>query len=73
MAESNHPEVVIIGAGLTGLTMAFYLKKAGINFRIIDKSAKTGGVIQTIREKGFVYETGPNTGVVSYPRNDRIV
>ncbi len=67
MAESNHPEVVIIGAGLTGLTMAFYLKKAGVNFRIIDKSAKTGGVIQTIREKGFVYETGPNTGVVSYP------
>ena len=47
--------------------MAFYLKKAGVNFLVIDKSAKTGGVIQTIREKGFVYETGPNTGVVSYP------
>jgi len=67
MAETTNPEVVIIGAGLTGLTMAFYLKKAGINFLIIDKSAKTGGVIQTIREKGFVYETGPNTGVVSCP------
>ena len=47
--------------------MGLYLKKAGINFLIIDKSAKTGGVIQTIREKGFVYETGPNTGVVSCP------
>jgi oxygen-dependent protoporphyrinogen oxidase len=67
MAESSNPEVVIIGAGLTGLTIGFYLKKAGISFRIIDKSGKTGGVIQTVSEKGFVYETGPNTGVVSYP------
>ncbi len=67
MNTSSNPDVIIIGAGLTGLTMGFYLKKAGVNFLIIDKSAKTGGVIQTIREKGFVYETGPNTGVVSYP------
>lgn len=67
MSTSTNPDVVIIGAGLTGLTMGLYLKKAGINFLIVDKSAKTGGVIQTIREKGFVYETGPNTGVVSYP------
>ena len=67
MSKTINPDVVIIGAGLTGLTMGFYLKKAGINFVIIDKSAKTGGVIQTIHEKGFVYETGPNTGVVSNP------
>jgi oxygen-dependent protoporphyrinogen oxidase len=67
MAESSKTEVVIIGAGLTGLTMAFYLKKAGINFKIIEKTGKTGGVIQTVTEQGFVYETGPNTGVVSHP------
>ena len=67
MAESLKTDVVIVGAGLTGLTMAFYLKKAGINFRIIEKSGKTGGVIQTVSEQGFVYEAGPNTGVVSYP------
>ncbi|MDP3434954.1 MAG: protoporphyrinogen oxidase [Bacteroidota bacterium] len=67
MAESQKIEVVIVGAGLTGLTIALYLKKAGINFLVIDKSGKTGGVIQTISEQGFVYETGPNTGVVSHP------
>ena len=67
MAESVNTQVVIIGAGLTGLTIGFYLKKAGINFKIVEKSGKTGGVIQTISEKGFVYETGPNTGVVSHP------
>lgn len=67
MAESQKIEVVIVGAGLTGLTIALYLKKAGVNFLVIDKSGKAGGVIQTISEKGFVYETGPNTGVVSHP------
>lgn len=67
MAEADKTQVVIVGAGLTGLTMAFYLKKAGIDFRIIEKSGKTGGVIQTISKEGFVYETGPNTGVVSSP------
>jgi len=67
MSSNNNNDVVIIGAGLTGLTMGFYLKKAGINFRIIEKSGKTGGVIQTISEKGFLYETGPNTGVISSP------
>jgi len=67
MAESLKTDVVIVGAGLTGLTMALYLKKSGVDFKIIEKSGKPGGVIQTIREKGFVYETGPNTGVVSCP------
>ena len=67
MAESVKTEIIVIGAGLTGLTMAFYLKRAGIDFRIIEKSNKTGGVIQTVSEQGFVYETGPNTGVVSHP------
>ena len=67
MTETTNPQVVIVGAGLTGLTMAFYLKKAGIPFLLIEKAGITGGVIQTISERGFVYEAGPNTGVVSHP------
>jgi len=67
MAESYQTEVVIIGAGLTGLTIGFYLKKEGIDFKIVERLGKTGGVIQTIKEQGFVYETGPNTGVISHP------
>ena len=67
MAESEKTDIIIVGAGLTGLTMAFYLKKAGINFKIVEKASRTGGVIQTVNENGFVYETGPNTGVISHP------
>jgi oxygen-dependent protoporphyrinogen oxidase len=60
-------EIVIIGAGLTGLTLAFYLKKQGKEVLLIEKSDKTGGVIQTEKEKDFVFEKGPNTGIVGNP------
>jgi protoporphyrinogen/coproporphyrinogen III oxidase len=55
---------VIIGAGLTGLSTAFYLKKAGKDFMVLENRTQPGGVIETHTEKGFVYETGPNTGVL---------
>ena len=58
--------VAIIGAGITGLTTAFYLKKAGIPFSIFEKSAKIGGVMQTKNDGSFLYETGPNSGVISH-------
>lgn len=60
-------DVVIIGAGLTGLSLGFWLKKAGVDFIIFEKENRTGGVINTVRENGFVFETGPNTGVLSTP------
>ena len=57
--------VAIIGAGLTGLTTAYYLKKAGIPFHIFEKSENTGGVIRSEKKAGFIFEKGPNTGVVA--------
>lgn len=65
--------VVIIGAGITGLTTAYYLKKKGIDFIIIDKAQNAGGVISTHAENGFVYETGPNTGVLSQPETLELI
>ena len=60
-------DIVIIGAGLTGLTIAYYLKKAGRNFILLEKENRAGGVINTVSEDGFIYESGPNTGVLSTP------
>ena len=60
-------EFVIIGAGLTGLSTAHNLKKSGHDVVIVEKDGRVGGQIQTYQEDGFVYESGPNTGVVSFP------
>lgn len=63
---------VIIGAGLTGLTAGFYLAEAGKRVVLIDRNKQPGGVIRTIREQGFIIETGPNTGVFSSPELVRL-
>ncbi len=62
----KNKKVAIIGAGITGLTTAFYLKKAGIPFTIFEKSDKIGGVMQSKNDGTFLYETGPNSGVISH-------
>lgn len=60
-------DAVVIGAGLTGLTAAYYMAKNNKTVKVIEKNKTIGGVIQTHREDEFVYESGPNTGVLSTP------
>ena len=60
-------KVAVIGAGLTGLTTAYYLKKKGVDVTIYEKDDRTGGVIQTVSKDGFTIENGPSTGVLGWP------
>jgi oxygen-dependent protoporphyrinogen oxidase len=53
--------VAIIGAGITGLTAAFYLKRNGIPVTVYEASGRVGGVIQSLRKDGYLAEFGPNT------------
>ena len=65
--DTKSTDIIIIGAGLTGLSLAYYLKKAGKRFILLEQQDRTGGVINTLTENGFTFETGPNTGVLSSP------
>ncbi len=58
---------VVIGAGLTGLTTAFHLVRKGVDVLLLEQTDRTGGQIRSFREEGFVFESGPNTGIISYP------
>ena len=60
-------EVTVIGAGLTGLTTAYWLKRKGIDVQIIETQNRIGGQIQTQHHNHYIYETGPTTGSVSTP------
>lgn len=62
--KNETKEVIIIGAGLTGLSLAYFLKKAGKDVLVVEKERTCGGVINTKSEDGFTYETGPSTGVL---------
>ncbi len=60
-------DVIVIGAGLTGLTATFYLRKSGKRVCLLEQADRIGGQIQSHHIGGFVFESGPNTGVISYP------
>src|SRR5580704_17583496 len=52
-------KVVIIGAGISGLVVAYRLKRLGIPSPVLEASSRPGGVIATTRRNGFLFETGP--------------
>lgn len=60
-------DIIVIGAGLTGLTTAYTLARKGKQVMVVEQMEVPGGQIQTHEEKGFVFESGPNTGTVSEP------
>lgn len=60
-------DVVVVGAGITGLTTAFRLKERGKKVLVLEKTDRIGGQIRTVNRDGFTFECGPNTGVLSNP------
>lgn len=65
-------DVVIIGAGLTGLTAAFHLKEAGLSLHLVEQRDRPGGVIESHSEGGFIFESGPTTGIISHAAVPRL-
>ena len=53
--------VAIIGGGISGLSAAYYLSKAGIPSTLIEARPRVGGVIQTERIDNCVVEAGPDS------------
>ncbi len=65
--------VAVIGAGITGLTAAFYLKRAGVPVTVYEASGRVGGVIQSLRKDGYLVEFGPNTLLETSPKVGQLV
>ncbi|SHJ63631.1 oxygen-dependent protoporphyrinogen oxidase [Hymenobacter daecheongensis DSM 21074] len=52
--------VAILGGGISGLTLAFYLQKAGIAYDLFE-AGQPGGNIRSQHLDGYLLETGPNS------------
>jgi protoporphyrinogen oxidase len=54
---NTHYDIVIIGAGLTGLSTGFFLKKAGYtSFIIFEKEQRPGGLCRTEQKGKYLFD-----------------
>src|SRR6185312_3794047 len=65
--------LAIIGAGITGLTAAFYLKRKGIPVTVYEAGSRVGGVIQSLKKDGYIAESGPNTILETSPKISQLI
>jgi len=54
----NHERVIIVGAGLSGLSVGARLLRAGRDVLILEGGGRPGGQIHTVREAGLTVELG---------------
>ena len=54
--------IAIVGAGITGLSAAYYLQqqRSDLNITLLESSDKPGGILQTVERDGFLVELGPD-------------
>ncbi|MBN2492103.1 MAG: FAD-dependent oxidoreductase [Planctomycetes bacterium] len=56
--EPKH--VVVLGAGLAGLSAAYHLARDGIRVTVLEKSDRVGGLARSYERDGFTYDYGPH-------------
>jgi oxygen-dependent protoporphyrinogen oxidase len=60
-------DVLVVGAGVSGLATAFGLVRRGFQVEVVDAARSPGGVIGSVTRDGALYETGPNSALDTTP------
>lgn len=60
-------KALIVGGGISGLSAAYYLSKAGVRPILVERRPRTGGVIQTETQQGCIVEEGPDGFMAAKP------
>lgn len=55
-SPSSHTPVLVLGAGLAGLSTALHLRRAGTPFRIVERLGHVGGHATTTVDDGFRFD-----------------
>ena len=66
-------DAVILGAGPAGLAVAHAMSRAGASLKVLEPAGRVGGSIRTVREDGWLVETGPNTLQLEGPEDEALL
>ena len=72
-SPSVDPPVVVIGAGIAGLTCAVYLRQVGIQATVLEASDGVGGRVRTDIVDGFRLDRGFQILLTAYPEAQRLL
>ena len=53
--------IAIVGGGISGLTLAYFLEKNGVEYTLFEKSQDVGGFIKSEKVNDYWLEYGPNS------------
>ena len=67
---STHKSILIIGAGIGGLSAAIRLATQGHSVTIVERQAQVGGKLNHVEMKGFSFDTGPSLITMPYVLED---
>jgi protoporphyrinogen/coproporphyrinogen III oxidase len=65
--------VVVVGAGLSGLTAAYRLQQGGAKVTVLESGTGPGGRVQTECHRGYIVDTGPDALTAGYASYLRLV
>jgi phytoene dehydrogenase-like protein len=67
MSENKH-RTIIVGGGMSGLTAAVYLARAGHDIFLLEKNKDCGGLLNSFTRDGFTFDAGArsilNAGII---------
>src|SRR5260221_2180995 len=67
MTDPASVDVVIVGAGISGLSAAYELRKRKTSVLVLEKTDRPGGVIRTEHVGEFTIDAGPDSLLVQKP------
>jgi phytoene dehydrogenase-like protein len=67
------PDVIVVGAGLAGLTCARELHVHGVDVLVLERGDEVGGRVRTDEIEGFLFDRGFQVLLTAYPEAQRVL
>jgi oxygen-dependent protoporphyrinogen oxidase len=66
-------KITVLGGGISGLAASYWLFKAGYDVVVLEKNSEVGGAMESINENGYLFDSGPNSGLETTPLISQLV